>query len=821
LTAPRYLSLLGQLALVLLTARVFRIEAMGGFDRLLPLILAGFAVHALAPARVRLPLFVLISWGGLALVLGPGSAAFVIGAGLAIIGLIHLPAPFPLRVALVLAAAVPLGAARAGRLELPAAWAAALPVLASLFLFRMIVYAYDLRFGKAPASAWHRLAYFFLLPNACFPLFPVVDPKTFARTYYDDEPALIYQKGVRWMARGVLQLVLYRAVYYHVLPAPWEVEAFGDLVRFSLGSYLLYVRISGIFHLIVGTLCLFGFNLPETHHRFLFASSFTDFWRRINIYFTGFLAKVVYYPVFTRARPLGMTPALLLSVAAVFVATTLLHAWQWFWLRGSFLVTANDVVFFGVLGALVMITALREARSPRRRKRGARTFADHLRHAFAVTGVFAFLSFFWGMWSSPSVAEWAAMVAGAAPAPRQALQVVAALAAAAVAGASVRTLADRARDAWPGGAAALGSSPAAVAATCLLLLAMAQPPVRDRLGDRAGALVATLTEDRLSAQDEERVIHGYYEGLLESGRVASRAWEAEETDDDLLGPMNRSDGVERHPGLPAYTLKPSRATSFRKYVLHTNEWGMRDRSYTREKPAGALRIAVLGDSYAMGMGVADDEVFEGLLEARLEREQPLAGWPHYEVLNFAVGGYTVHDHLEILPRVLSFQPDVLVWVTTPKIRALSLGRLTEYLRQGRDRHSEVLREVLRLAGGAPDDPRKLRAVLERTEETTTGWALERIAEEARAAGCLPVAVLVPSVRARGPSPFQGRWSDLTAAAGFRTFLLDDVYGDATEEEIAIGEKNDHPTAYGHRLIADGIYGVLVGEGGVLRELPAP
>ena len=38
-------------------------------------------------------------------------------------------------------------------------------------------------------------AYFFLLPNGCFPLFPVVDVTTFERTYADDDRLRIAQSG--------------------------------------------------------------------------------------------------------------------------------------------------------------------------------------------------------------------------------------------------------------------------------------------------------------------------------------------------------------------------------------------------------------------------------------------------------------------------------------------------------------------------------------------------------------------------------------------------------------------------------------------------
>ena len=91
--------------------------------------------------------------------------------------------------------------------------------------------------------------------------------------------------------------------------APSEVQDPGDLVQYVVSNFLLYLRVSGTFHLIVGMLYLFGFRLPETHHRYFLASSFTDFWRRINIYWKDFMLKIFYYPAVFRLRRLGMTSA--------------------------------------------------------------------------------------------------------------------------------------------------------------------------------------------------------------------------------------------------------------------------------------------------------------------------------------------------------------------------------------------------------------------------------------------------------------------------------------------------------------------------------
>lgn len=57
--------------------------------------------------------------------------------------------------------------------------------------------------------------------------------------------------------------------------------------------------------MIIGFMNLFGYDLPETHRKYLLAHSLTDFWRRINIYGKDFMVKMVYFPVYFRLRRSG------------------------------------------------------------------------------------------------------------------------------------------------------------------------------------------------------------------------------------------------------------------------------------------------------------------------------------------------------------------------------------------------------------------------------------------------------------------------------------------------------------------------------------
>ena len=166
---------------------------------------------------------------------------------------------FRLRGLLLLAAGALLIAQRAKLLPVP--WSEAIwPILGSMFMFRLIVYFYDLRHDKAPVTPAQSLSYFFMLPNACFPLFPVIDFKTYRRSHYSADAYLTYQKGVDWILRGIVHLILYRYIYYHVTLAPSEVTAPAQFLQYLVSNFLLYLRVSGLFHLVVGMLYLFGFR---------------------------------------------------------------------------------------------------------------------------------------------------------------------------------------------------------------------------------------------------------------------------------------------------------------------------------------------------------------------------------------------------------------------------------------------------------------------------------------------------------------------------------------------------------------------------------
>jgi alginate O-acetyltransferase complex protein AlgI len=407
----RFLPILAHLGVMVLVFLVYRLEGRA-FQGVAAATFLALPVHYALPYRWKRPFFVALSIGALFAVFGMAAGAIVVGASLFLIGACRLPIPWVGRAAVVAGIALALGLARAGVYATSApetAWA----VLGSMFMFRMVLYLYELKHTKQRESLGDALAYFFLLPNFCFTwLFPVVDYRTLQRGYFAKEVHANQQAGLRMMFRGTVQLLLYRVVYHDLVIGMDRVVDPMTCLRFLTTNYLRYLHVSGQFHLAIGMLHLFGYSLPETHHGYLLASSFTDYWRRINIYWKDFMVRVVFNPVAFRLKRRPQWVALTAATTAVFVVTWITHAYQSFWVSGSWGFSWPDALFWGILGGLVLVNVQLDARSTRRRTLAAKAETDIRSLAIRgakVLATFATIAVLWSLWTSPSVAAWLEM----------------------------------------------------------------------------------------------------------------------------------------------------------------------------------------------------------------------------------------------------------------------------------------------------------------------------------------------------------------------------------------------------------------------------
>lgn len=119
--------------------------------------------------------------------------------------------------------------------------------------------------------------------------------------------------------------------------------------------------------------------------------------------------------------------------------------------------------------------------------------------------------------------------------------------------------------------------------------------------------------------------------------------------------------LELYPGEGAgYTLmKPHSEYEWQGIPVRINSHGLRGPETTYEKPAGTVRILNLGDSVAMGWGVAEEDTYGRRLERWLNEQA--AGGPRYEVINAGVPGWNLENALAYLEAEgLRYEPDLVL-----------------------------------------------------------------------------------------------------------------------------------------------------------------
>ncbi len=804
------------------------------------LTLFGFVVHHFLPPAWRMPFFVAMSLVALGLVLGVANAAMVVSSGLVLIGVCHLPIAFGARVLLVSLLGAVLVAFQAGWVD-TGGWAVAWPILASMFCFRMAMYLYDMKTQQAPFGFWRSLAYFFMSPNVCFPLFPLVDYKTFCRTYYNDEPLRIYQSGATWISRGLVQLLLYRVVYQFLLIDPAQVDSAGDLFWYMVASFLLYLKISGTFHLIVGMLHLFGFNLPETHHRWLLASSFVDYWQRINIYWKEFMAKLVFYPVHFRMsnwlQGWRASSVLMVSVLVSFFFTWLLHSYQWFWIRGTYLLSWPDALFWSILAVLLAVNMLWQEKFVKRRRlkqaANQRTLKSELSLAGRTVLTFVAICVLWSLWGAESVGDWLAMWPQATRVGPRDVGLIGGVLLAVGLGAvamgrshrewteKVKAPAKQEEDAWaqrwwPG---------VVVAGSCLLLLAPLKYEVRSHINPQLASVMTSVRMNKLNRRDTAMLNRGYYEDLTEAKRFNPQLFELyTKMPANDVGRQGTGEAIKRVPDFRRKVLVPSKTYRFQNGVeIRTNAHGLRDREgYDLRKPDGVLRIAVVGSSEVMGWGVPDGETFENLVEDRLNAQNDGSKFERYELINFSVTGYGPIEKLMMAEqRALGFDPDVLFYVANNSEYQWVTERMVEGVQAGWKLPYDVLDELIHEAKVDRTTHKVLaQGRLKPYAPQVLSWVYQRVATLCREHEVYPVWVYVPQPDGE---PFDRgeirAFFEEARKSQFTILDLSDAFKGMDQASMRVSKTDGHPNVEAHRVLADCLYRKIQAEPQLSRYLP--
>lgn len=793
-----FLLLLGGLTALV---HLYHVEEHLALPKVMLIILVAAAVQALLPLFWRLPLLIAATITAAFLVTGPMAGAILIATAFAIISITFLPLNSVSKAVILGILTAILVAARAGWIPFPQA-RIVLPYIGSFFMFRMLLYGYEIRTGQSGGNSLQRIHYFFMLPNLAFTIFPVIDLATYQKSYYARPAYQIYTKGIRMVANGILHLLLYRWIYSYLLPAPTEVHDLTSLTRFMVFSYALIVRLAGLFHFSAGVICLFGFDLPAVFHHYFFARNFSDIWRRINIYWRDFMTKVFYYPIFFRIKSMGTLKAMIVAILVVFGINWFLHAWQWFWIRGSFPLTLQDILFWAFFGIAVALNTWWQARHPIRRPPSVFNQAIAWKTSFQVIGMFLIMATLWSWWTSDSPQDWWILVGHAR---QTSVSDICILAAFVLALAALGTLYQWYAFHSPGLALTkIGRHPLLPPMAMMgILFLTAHPSFRESLSRISGMDISPVYRTQLNAYDRERQFKGYYENLLGSSNLQSPLEDLERKKTEDSQQLGFSGAGIRREDIMLKELKPNQRLSFKGGEFTTNSMGLRDREYTLEKPPRTIRIALMGGSIEMGVGVDTKNTYENLAENWINTSGLFGEDVKVEILNYGISGNHLFQNVAMFEqKAIPAKPDVLLYAAHANETHRILYNIYKAYATGRDLRYPYLKDLMKQNG--------LKRAMRETEFMATlqpmGDSIARqgyriLHEMATTAGALPVWMYVPTLE---DNEIPGEAERLEAEArslGYHTFRMDKAFRGHDPGQLMLAEWDTHPNNLGHELLA--------------------
>ena len=251
--------------------------------------------------------------------------------------------------------------------------------------------------------------------------------------------------------------------------------------------------------------------------------------------------------------------------------------------------------------------------------------------------------------------------------------------------------------------------------------------------------------------------------------------------------------------------------------LTINSHGLRDQEHTYQKPPGARRILVLGDSYAWGYGVADDALFTEVLEQRLSGQQ--VDW---EVINTGVSGWGTDQELLFLEQEgFKYQPDIVVLTFFIGNDPANNSASRQY---GLNKPLFVDTD-LKLVNVPVPKPDKQSSVINSSADAgeLTLAIIQRMADVCAEHDCDLFVLKFGEFLFEDTGPFEDlrkRMATRVPQLPRTTYVdVDQVYLDReiAPMEILVGNNDGHWNPYGHWLTADVLLNTLVESGDIVSD----
>ncbi|MDF1672839.1 MAG: hypothetical protein P1U41_05010, partial [Vicingaceae bacterium] len=367
-----------------------------------------------------------------------------------------------------------------------------------------------------------------------------MDYKSFIKSFYFHEEEHFWQKGIRWILRGVVHLIIYQLIYNNLIIPKEEVTNLTSLLIHSNANYLLIFRLSGMFHLVVGLLCIFGFSLHPIFNNYFLATSFVNLWRRINIYWREFIMKLFFYPLIFKLKKVNPKYSLPITMMFMFFITWILHNYQWFWIRGNFPISLTDALFWITIGSCVTFNSILEAKRVKSKTpKPKKNIANAITNILKMIALFLFMATMWTLWSSKNVEEWFFLLSQSGNFTFSDIGLISlVISSILVLGIFITQLLKN-KTFYSFVNKPSSKTLSLTLPSLILLAAIGYQPIKQKLPKSTTILIDSISNKKITSENKHELEQGYYEKLLDGeGKNVTSLWEVEVKRTKTFSPLD-------------------------------------------------------------------------------------------------------------------------------------------------------------------------------------------------------------------------------------------------------------------------------------------
>ena len=679
-------------------------------------------------------------------------------------------------------------------------------VLGSLFMFRSISYIHEMRYTKVDFPWIDKINYFLLLPNLSMPLFPIVDFKNFVGSYTSSNFRQL-RRATLFICRGILQLLLYRAIYHHGIRSIKEIHTVADVFIYICCNFLIVLRVIGAYHISIGLITLTGYNVPDLFNNIFFATGFSDLWRRTNMYWKNFVVKIFYYPIYFKVKKRGDYFAILFSTITCFFITWLLHNYQWFWLKGTFPIVVKDIIFWGTFGILVSVSSLIQQRKLHQKEHQKSSISKFNILFLSLNGwiVFITMSILWSIWIAPDLNSWRNLMDSIYNYDIHSIVIIAFWSICYLIIAWVYHFYQKNKNHTHIHITKNLEILSLFGYLLIISLLMCIQNIAEK-NLKITHFLNPILHEQLNKADQDNIDNGYYSNLINTNDYCTQVWTNETNINKRRTKYINQNATIFTKDLMLCKYIPNKKIELDNIIFSVNSDGFHDKEYSKIKPVNTYRILVLGGSYESGNGVNDNEDFISIVENHLNNNYSIYKGDtkvKIELINLSVNGYMLLQRMyQYKYHAKEFHPDAVVLFLHTNYNQRIVNYVSRLIYNESNVEDPYLATIIKAKNiQKADNETSIKSKLGYDADSLNKYAIQSIATMSKKDSIQLVGIFLPAIKDKKNGADFAIFEKYSQLFDFPLINLKEIYEGYDKKDLSISEIDFHPNKKGNDIIA--------------------